>query len=179
MTDGEREDLRAFAERTRSLDLEAFLERVPCPHLLVQEHGAQSATAFRTGKVDMVPAEGRAPGANLSLGDLVPVRKSARNAFANLISVGRTPNNDIVLNHPAVSKLHAFFQAKADGSGHSITDSGSSFGTTLDGSRLLPNLARPLESGQVIRFGDAVHTLFLTPHGLFDHIRSLRFFKKL
>jgi hypothetical protein len=34
-------------------------------------------------------------------------------------------------------------------------------------------------SGQKLVVGGAVQALFLTPEGLFEHIRSLRFFRQL
>jgi hypothetical protein len=173
-------ELRDFAGRVKGRSLESFRAAYPHPFLLVLGHEEDQTAAFRTGKVNVAPA---AP----AIGDppsktpdrLVPVRKSDRNSFQNMISVGRATNNDIVLDHGSVSKLHAFFRPLPDGTGFLLTDSGSSNGTTVDGRRVLPNRGVRLESGQSVVFGGAVKTLFLTPEGIHEHIRGLLFFKKL
>jgi hypothetical protein len=176
-------DLKEFADRIRGLDFETFRQRHPDPFLLILKHEQGTATAFRTGKVNVAPAARTPPpgsGASPASSDrLVAIRKSDRNAFRNMISLGRTPNNDIVVDHPSISKLHAFFQVLPDGPAIALTDSSSSNGTTVDGKRLKPHKAAPLESGQSVVFGGAVNTVFLTPEGLHEHIRSLLFFKKL
>jgi pSer/pThr/pTyr-binding forkhead associated (FHA) protein len=171
------QDLRAFAEKTKDLEEEGFLRKVDTPFLLVQDYSRETASTFSTGKTDIKPKRDAAPPG--SLGRLLPVQKTERNAFSNMISVGRTPINDIILNHASVSKLHAFFQRAPDADGYLITDSDSRYGTTLDGVRLAPQKGFPVATGQTLVFGDAVQALYLSPAGLFEHIRSLRFFHQL
>ncbi len=176
-------DLKAFASRIGEMDLEAFLRRYPAPFLLVQGVSQGSGGAFQTGRVNIAPAAEGDGATSAGPGDaperLAMLVKSERNAFRDMISIGRAGNNDVVLDHHAVSKLHAFFRARPDGAGWSVTDAGSTCGTMLDGLKLPPNKPHPLKTGQSIIFGNAVWSLYLSPEGLYEHIQSLRFFKKI
>jgi pSer/pThr/pTyr-binding forkhead associated (FHA) protein len=67
------------------------------------------------------------------------------------IFVGRTLNNDFVVEHPSVSKRHA--QITAVNGNHVVTDLGSSNGTFINGQRI--TAATKLEDGCEIRFGRA------------------------
>ena len=73
----------------------------------------------------------------------------------NVIQVGRSPGNDIVLNFPTVSARHLRLDVAA--SGIRVTDLESTNGTQLNGRRIPPNVPQPWEPGDVIRVGD--------PHG--------------
>ena len=194
-----------FAEEIERTSLELFLKRWDTAFLLVEPHGGGATNVFHTGKVDVSaakqaeesaqdrdtkirgadaaqerdakPGEGEAE--PKSRGLVFPLRKTNRNLFVNMISVGRTSNNDIMLDNPCVSKLHAFFKPAPDNTGVTITDPGSTSGTTIDGAPLQPNHAVTVESGQVLVFGKAVSATFFGPKGIYEHVKSLKFFKKL
>jgi RsiW-degrading membrane proteinase PrsW (M82 family) len=67
------------------------------------------------------------------------------------IFVGRTLNNDFVIEHPSVSKRHA--QITAVNGHHVVTDLGSSNGTFINGQRI--TTTAKLEDGCEVRFGRA------------------------
>jgi len=71
--------------------------------------------------------------------------------------IGRRPDNDIVLTDPYVSGHHAVINA-VDGA-ISITDVGSTNGTSVAGEKLIPNEPRVLEIGDEIVLGQMVLTL--------------------
>jgi hypothetical protein len=73
------------------------------------------------------------------------------------LSVGRTSDNDIVVNDYAVSRRHARFRQVA-GAGFVIEDVGSVNGTALDGAWITPNEQTRLRSGQSLRFGRLAFT---------------------
>ncbi len=98
--------------------------------------------------------------------------KSQRNPFGALITIGRTPNNDIVLPQPTVSKVHAI-ATHAQG-GWSLSDSRSSNGTFVDGVRLPPGEKRPLEDGAELRFGRELRARVMLPASLLDLLRVAR-----
>lgn len=78
------------------------------------------------------------------------VRKT-QSQWPSMITVGRTRNNDIVLNDVSVSKFHAYFRAVDD---HlEIADAGSLIGTWVGATRLPPKGA-PMRvvAGQTVRF---------------------------
>lgn len=67
------------------------------------------------------------------------------------ITIGRTQENDVVLNSPLVSARHA--EIEITESGALLTDLGSKEGTFASGERLLPNHPMPIENGTVIQIG--------------------------
>ena len=67
------------------------------------------------------------------------------------ITIGRTPENDVVLNSPLVSHRHA--ELEITESGTFLMDLGSREGTFAAGVRLLPNQPTPIEDGAVLQIG--------------------------
>jgi pSer/pThr/pTyr-binding forkhead associated (FHA) protein len=69
------------------------------------------------------------------------------------LNVGRGTDNDIHLNHPSVSKVHAALRMDV---GHNlmVADTGSTNGTHINGVRIPYGEARPVEEGDVVAFGD-------------------------
>jgi hypothetical protein len=69
------------------------------------------------------------------------------------INVGRVADNDLALNHPSVSKIHAALMMNREGT-LLVADTGSTNGTYVNGRRIAYGEARPIEDGDVISFGD-------------------------
>ena len=124
----------------------AEYERTLPPALLVftpvpagsQESGAEDEHHFRTLTSVATPM--------LGVGEPIvfPVVKNQENAFGRGITVGRTGNNDVVLDDGTVSRFHAWFQREPDGS-YTVTDAGSKNGSFVTGVRLQPRA--PLAAG--------------------------------
>lgn len=66
--------------------------------------------------------------------------------------IGRAPDNDLVINHPAVSGHHLNMEMISGG--YTITDLNSTNGTQLNGQRIVPNTPQPIQIGDAIRIGD-------------------------
>jgi hypothetical protein len=96
--------------------------------------------------------------------EVYPLAKKPGASFPDMITVGRTPNNDVVLRDVTVSRLHAFFRHRDKK--WVIADGGSKNGTRLDGVPLEPRRERDVESGQLVRIGDLELT-FYTAAALF------------
>src|SRR3974390_2153649 len=71
-------------------------------------------------------------------------------------TIGRAPDNRLVVNELKVSSHHA--QIRPEGQGYEIIDLGSSNGTFVNEQQLLPNLPRFLYPGDQIRIGDTRFT---------------------
>ena len=69
-----------------------------------------------------------------------------------VLSVGRAPDNDIVINHPAVSGHHLTITIAGEEA--TVTDLNSTNGTQLNGQRIPPNTPRSAHGGDVMRMGD-------------------------
>jgi hypothetical protein len=104
--------------------------------------------------------------------EIYPLAKKPAAPFPDMITVGRTPNNDIVLRDSTVSRLHAFFRhhrapdGARGGEKWEVADGGSKNGTFLDGQALSPRREKPVGSGQVVKIGDLELT-FYTAEDLF------------
>ena len=72
------------------------------------------------------------------------------------LSIGRTPDNQLVVNDIKASSHHA--EIRPDGQSYSIIDLGSTNGTFLNGQRLEPRMPRQLNPGDTIRIGDTPYT---------------------
>jgi ABC-type multidrug transport system ATPase subunit/pSer/pThr/pTyr-binding forkhead associated (FHA) protein len=67
-------------------------------------------------------------------------------------SVGRAPDSDIVINHPAVSGHHLSLSHTP--TGMTVTDLGSTNGTQLNGQKIPTNQPVEMRVGAVLRIGD-------------------------
>jgi serine/threonine protein kinase len=67
------------------------------------------------------------------------------------IVIGRAQGNDIVLEAAGISRQHLRLERTT--TGWQLIDLGSSNGTWVKGSKLLPNIPEPWELGQVVRIG--------------------------
>src|SRR4029079_685880 len=70
------------------------------------------------------------------------------------VTIGRTADNDIVLESDGVSPCHAMLLAQADGV--SLIDLGSTFGTFVDAVQALPDEPLRLPNGARITIGRAL-----------------------
>lgn len=73
---------------------------------------------------------------------------------------GRSPDSDIVLEHPTISRYHAIIQYKADfennlAKGLYIYDCGSTHGTFINKKRIDPKVYTRLKVGFIVKFGQS------------------------
>lgn len=101
---------------------------------------------------------------------VAPLRKrSVEESFRDRVSVGRAVDKDVVLRHPNVSKLHAWFELDEHG-GVFIADADSSNGTWLNHQRLPPRELTQLNAGQHLRFG-SVEAIVCNAAALWHSVR--------
>ncbi|MEO8840809.1 MAG: FHA domain-containing protein [Kofleriaceae bacterium] len=91
--------------------------------------------------------------------ELYPLAKKPGASFPDRITIGRTPNNDVVIADTSISRLHAY--VKRVGSGWVVADAGSKNGSWLKGAALDPRREQPLPSRAVLRLGDVEVTFYL------------------
>lgn len=96
--------------------------------------------------------------------EVYPLAKKAGASFADRITIGRTLNNDVVINDSSVSRLHAYI--RRDTSGWIVADAGSKNGSWLKTERLEARREKALPSRAVIRLGE-VELTFYTAVDLF------------
>jgi len=79
---------------------------------------------------------------------------------ARPLTIGRAPENDIVLVSRFVSARHA--RIEPDGAAHRIIDVGSTNGLLAEGRRIPPHTPRQLADGDLLRIGDPATGNFVT-----------------
>ncbi len=97
---------------------------------------------------------------------VLEIKKSKAAPPVGMITVGRAPENEIVLQHASVSRMHAQFEY-ADGL--RLTDVGSSNRTFVNGVATVG--WAPLVAGDVINFG-AVRCAVCSPAGLWRAVHG-------
>ncbi len=131
-------------------------------------HSDEDADTTMVASLDGALGAATGPSSNL---EVFPLVKKPGAPFADMITVGRTANNDVVLNHITVSRFHAYFRHKGDG--WTLSDAGSKNGSFLEAARLEPRKERGIESGDRIRVGD-VEVTFYQVSDLFDVLSGSR-----
>lgn len=88
------------------------------------------------------------------------LEKSKDNVFQRRVTMGRTTNNDIVLDDASVSRFHGWLQ-KDDGSGKwTLTDAGSKNGTWAASQKLTAKKPVILENGTRLKVGNLELTFY-------------------
>ncbi len=108
---------------------------------------------------------------------LVPPEEPAASQTLDLreraeITLGRGAQNDVALDHPAVSRTHARI-VRRDG-GFVIEDAGSNIGTYVNGVAVAPGQARALQPGDTIRVGPVKFVFAPDTLAQTDESRDLR-----
>src|SRR5947207_9941961 len=80
----------------------------------------------------------------------------SRQLNGTVVSIGRAPDNQIIISDSQASGHHA--ELRPDGQGYSIVDKGSTNGTFVNDQLLTAHMPRPLAGGDRIRIGTTVMT---------------------
>jgi hypothetical protein len=168
---------------------DAFLARYPRPALLLEpfEEGSgmfhttrfsspeggdpydkKKTDRFSLKEIQRILAEHSSDSRRVHLDARVKwLVKEGSGVFAGFVlTVGRTQNNDVVIKHPTISKLHAVFHLR-EGK-WLIEDKGSSNGTFLGDDELVPDRKYEVSDGARIRLGGGVVARFFEPLSLWQ-----------
>lgn len=159
--------LDEFSTTADTSTLEAFLRSYPWPALTVRfaDPHAPPPDLSATADEESMTALLGDPRQRSHVAFLV---KSERNPFGSIISVGRSPQNDICLPQRSVSKVHATFSKVGDT--WRVTDRTATHGLFVDRIELPPGESAELDDGTLISFGTDVEATFHQPAGLWDYV---------
>ncbi len=167
--------LDEFASKFGGIGPEAFKAMFKLPFLLTETAPSKEPNqkVFRT----VAPEEDtkQKPGSPLTDSDfedqyVSTIEKSGRNAFKNMVTIGRSVNNDIIIASSSVSKLHAYFRYDAEIGMYSLTDVGSTNGTVYNKETLQPNVPAIVVSRRIIIFGGSVRATYFTPAHFIEYL---------
>lgn len=151
-----------YLREYRRLGHEGFLAEQTAPVVLFSPFQTLEETGFRT-------LRGSALREGMPAVGLIR-KRGGTNPFTQMITLGRAGNNDIEIKAASVSKFHGYFTL--DGSGEVFfTDGGSTYGTKVNDTPLLPKIPRRLQPGERIAFG-VLSAQFLDPPSFADFLRS-------
>lgn len=91
--------------------------------------------------------------------EVFPLSKKPGAAYPDRVTIGRTSNNDIVINDTSISRLHAY--VRRDGTSWVVADAGSKNGSWLRGEVLEPRRERPMPSKALLKLGDVELTFYV------------------
>lgn len=167
-----RRALEELVQRAHKSTLELFLAQTPSPWLIRLGSGIDP-DALERARNSVQTVHGNAPTTKRPgrpLQAYAVAKRSGANAFAFMITLGRTANNDIAIEEEPVSKFHASFAREGNGP-WTISDMGRN-GTWLDGVRLEARRPTPLRSGVTLALADSVALRFFEPSELHAYLRT-------
>jgi len=138
---------------------------------LVEEALRRSESPPPGQKRDTAVREGSLHDPSVRVDDVIPLRKRPdASTFLDRVGIGRTPNVDVSIPLPRISKYHAYV-TDLDGP-LSLCDARSTFGTFVDGERLEPMVPHPLEDGAQVDLGPYAFR-YHDPEGFIDFVARL------
>jgi hypothetical protein len=157
-------------------DSAGFLARCPFWVLVGRVPVEDNEWTFRTqggGSARAVRSPTGVVEAMLDLDDFAwSLGKRSSGVFSQTVLLGRANNNDVVVPHASVSKLHARLSCK-EGDLIVLSDAGSSNGTMVNGEPVSQQEEVALTSGDLVRLGSCVFQVFGPRHFL-DILRRFR-----
>jgi len=107
---------------------------------------------------------------------VMEIRKRKNITSPDMIAIGRSPENDIVLYNRLVSKSHAFLDLSVSDEAIFLIDNFSTNGTFLNNIELSPTGNYRLADGDEISFGPETKVVYFSPklfHSLLSGLKSL------
>ncbi|MCG5051700.1 MAG: FHA domain-containing protein [Myxococcales bacterium] len=140
-----------YAAELRTLGHQVFAVRYPCPVLVVK--GVSGNLKDSSGKGGTLVTEDimdHLRQASLLIGRVFLLRKG-RGAAPGPVTIGRTAGNDVPIPEYSISQRHCMVRLELQGA--LLSDTGSTNGTFVDGTRLLPQKPVLLGDGTEITLG--------------------------
>jgi hypothetical protein len=167
-----------FAKAHKGESRAEFTASVRHPHLVLwtelndesdERPTAQFLTMRHPTRPEVVPQAGDA---DRPLAVLPVKKREGSNAFTLMVTIGRAPNNDVVLADRRVSKFHAY--VRRVGSAWTISDANSTNGTKVDEVPVPAERSITLRSGARIVLGGSVTLEFLEGDDMFERLETTR-----
>jgi hypothetical protein len=103
---------------------------------------------------------------------VLEVRKKKSDIAMDVITIGRSANNDIVLYNKLISKSHACLHISSQDDSIYMVDFGSTNGTFLNGNELVPQEKYLLHNGDEIALGPETTVIYFSAKAFSDFITT-------
>jgi ABC-type multidrug transport system ATPase subunit/pSer/pThr/pTyr-binding forkhead associated (FHA) protein len=90
------------------------------------------------------------------------------------LTIGRSPENDLTLSYPTISRFHARISQVGSGMEYAIEDLGSGNGTLVNDEVIEPGKAHPLHPGNTVRIGPVRFLFAPESVEIVDESRNMR-----
>jgi hypothetical protein len=105
---------------------------------------------------------------------VIEIKKRKSITQPDIITIGRSPDCDIVLYNRMVSKSHAYIGPSSSGETCHVVDTGSTNGTFLNAEKLTPYEKYHLTDGNEICFGGETRVLYFSGGAFYNFLAGLR-----
>ncbi len=105
---------------------------------------------------------------------VIEIKKRKSLAQPEIITIGRSPDCDIVLYNRLVSRSHAHLHLNTSGETCHLIDTGSTNGTFLNDAKLTPNEEYPLTDGSEICFGCKTKVIYFSEDAFYKFLSGLQ-----
>ncbi|HVO85016.1 MAG TPA: FHA domain-containing protein [Syntrophobacteria bacterium] len=96
------------------------------------------------------------------------------NEYVDVIKIGRSPSNDVVLYNKLISKSHAFLYYPMHDKSPFLVDLGSRNATFVNGTKITPYEMHQLADADEISFGPETKVTYLSPKAFHEFLVAVR-----
>lgn len=167
--------MKHFKKLAAKRSEEDFVKLHPVPALLVVDRAASSKGVLdyffpEKSGYQLVTETIKGAAILRYLGKVAFVTKQPGNPYPHLISIGRSPKNDITIGVESISKVHGYFVM--EGGGWCFTDHESTNGSKLNGKKLKAGRKYPLKENAELRLGLETTLEFMSPPTFYQYARD-------
>ena len=171
--------IKDFLKIVESFDEDGFVALNPHPVLLELKPESEDIGETTPGRryatmlIDAAPPPGFSREMQFNPEkEVIEIKNREGSLFTGMINVGRSSNNDIVLNFYAISKFQAYFTQGADGE-MNLCDAESTNGTSVNGVPLVPNTPVVLKNGDNLLFAGFLAFVYHDAHAFYRLLKKL------
>jgi hypothetical protein len=105
---------------------------------------------------------------------VIELTRKETNEYTDVIKIGRSPSNDVILYNKLISKSHAFLYYPAIGKSPFLVDLGSRNATFVNDVRITPYEMHQLGDADEIAFGPETKVTYLSPRAFYEFLVAVR-----
>jgi hypothetical protein len=105
---------------------------------------------------------------------VMEIRKKKSLSDLDTLTIGRSPDNDIVLHNKTVSGRHAYVILTSEDENCHLVDIGSTDGTFLNNNKIMSHETYKLADGDELSFGPEAKVIYLSSTAFYSFISGLK-----